>query len=73
MANVSVGVSDYSFHVVGIKNSLKLLEEALLVAETGPSVEAQREVLTEIHMIQKHAELLELITLRKIGAATDKG
>ncbi len=58
---------DYSFHVVGIKNSLKVLEEKLLIAETASSLESQREVLKEIHMIQKHNELLELITLRKIG------
>lgn len=59
---------DYSFHVVGIKNALKLLEEKLLMADTNPSPNTQQEVLKEIHMIQKHTDLLELITLRKIGA-----
>lgn len=60
-------VSDYAFHVVGIKNALKLLEEKLLVAETAPSVENEEAVLKEVHMIQSHNEMLELITLRKIG------
>ena len=62
-----VNVSDYSFNVVGIKNALKILEENLLTAETNPTEEVQQEVLKEIHMIQKHTELLELITLRKLG------
>ena len=61
---------DYSFHVVGIKNALKLLEEKLLKAEIESSLNVQSEILKEIHMIEKHAELLELITLRKIGALT---
>lgn len=67
MAIAKTEVVDYAFHVVGIKNALKVLEEKLLVAETAPSLENQEAVLKEVHTIQGHNEMLELITLRKIG------
>lgn len=67
MENVKREVADYAFYVVGIKNALKLLEEKLLKAEIDSSLKTQREILEEIHIIQKYNELLELVTLRKIG------
>lgn len=60
-------VVDYAFYIVTIKNALKLLEEKLLMAETNPSEDSREAVLKEIHRIQSANELLELITLRKIG------
>lgn len=72
MASVKETVSDYSFHVVGMKQALKLLEERLLTAETVPTLEAQDNVMKEIQMIQMHNEMLELITLRKIGRCKEK-
>lgn len=63
-------IADYSFHIVDIRLWLKDLEEKLLRAETASSLKAQKDILSNIQYIQGNLEILELITLRKIGALT---